>query len=95
MHKKYNLRYFSLNYIEFQCIFLYEECIVDFRRTVRITNWAFKLQNTKQKIKHMITGNKKINKKERIKGKRRSDDLRHPVSHFPRRHEFQTNSLPQ
>lgn len=25
----------------------------------------------------------------------KSDDLRQPVSYFPRRHEFQTNSLPQ
>lgn len=27
--------------------------------------------------------------------KRKSDDLRHSVSYFPRRHEFQTNSLPR
>lgn len=27
--------------------------------------------------------------------KKKSDDLRHSVSYFPRRHEFQTNSLPR
>lgn len=39
-------------------------------------------------------------KREKTKGEeersyQKFDDLRHPVSHFPRRHEFQTNSLPR